>query len=169
TVFESHAAFRSGSKMLIVAILQGVEMGAKAGESCRKHASSDATYAHCSQLEVFNITGIWITDIPDLQTDHLRYPDLLEQMGVPDGSSGALSIKPGYCSHHRCQGSLDSPRTLETHIPTAYRWRFPKPFEVAAHPMWQRNLIDLHPDVADTRDANCLTGSPVHLSPDIIG
>ena len=36
--------------------------------------------ARCPELDAYNETGIWITDIPGLPTSHLRYPDLLELM-----------------------------------------------------------------------------------------
>jgi arylsulfatase A-like enzyme/GT2 family glycosyltransferase len=52
---------------------------------------------HCPELDAFNETGIWLTDIPGLPDDHQRYPDLLELMEVPDRASGTLSIKPEYC------------------------------------------------------------------------
>jgi len=50
----------------------------------------------CPQLDAFNETGIWIADIPGLPDDHLRYPDLLELMEVPDHERGSLAIKPQY-------------------------------------------------------------------------
>jgi hypothetical protein len=49
------------------------------------------------ELDAFNETGIWITDIPGLPDKHLRYPDLLELMEVPNRASGTLAIKPEYC------------------------------------------------------------------------
>jgi arylsulfatase A-like enzyme len=52
----------------------------------------------CPELDAFNETGIWITDIPGLPEDHLRYPDLLELIEVPDRVSGTLAIKPEYCN-----------------------------------------------------------------------
>ncbi len=51
---------------------------------------------HCPQLDAFNETGVWIADIPGLPEKHLRYPDLLELMEVPDRESGTLAIKPQY-------------------------------------------------------------------------
>jgi arylsulfatase A-like enzyme/glycosyltransferase involved in cell wall biosynthesis len=50
----------------------------------------------CPQLDAFNETGIWITDIPGLPQSHLRYPDLLELMEVPNHESGTLAIKSQY-------------------------------------------------------------------------
>ncbi|MDP2110552.1 MAG: sulfatase-like hydrolase/transferase [Thiobacillus sp.] len=48
------------------------------------------------RLDAFSETGIWITDIPGMPEGHLRYPDLLELIEVPDRDSGTLSIKPQY-------------------------------------------------------------------------
>jgi len=44
----------------------------------------------------FNETGIWIADIPGLPASHLRYPNLLELLEVPDWDTGTLAIKPEY-------------------------------------------------------------------------
>lgn len=51
----------------------------------------------CPELDAFNETGIWITDIPGLPASHLRYPDLLELIDVPEHESGTLGIKSKYC------------------------------------------------------------------------
>lgn len=51
----------------------------------------------CPELDAFNETGIWIADIPGLPEDHLRYPDLLELIEVPNRESGTLAIKQVYC------------------------------------------------------------------------
>jgi arylsulfatase A-like enzyme/glycosyltransferase involved in cell wall biosynthesis len=51
----------------------------------------------CPELDAFNETGIWIADIPGLPASHLRYPDLLELLEVPDRASGTLAIKSEYC------------------------------------------------------------------------
>ncbi|MHB1332214.1 MAG: sulfatase-like hydrolase/transferase [Sulfuriferula sp.] len=47
-------------------------------------------------LAAFNETGIWITDLPGMPEGHLRYPNLLELLEVPDKASGTLAIKPQY-------------------------------------------------------------------------
>jgi arylsulfatase A-like enzyme/glycosyltransferase involved in cell wall biosynthesis len=52
----------------------------------------------CPQSDAFNETGIWIADIPGLPDEHLRYPDLLELMEVPNHESGTLAIKPEYAT-----------------------------------------------------------------------
>ena len=51
---------------------------------------------HDLGLPAFNETGIWITDLPGMHEDHLRYPNLLELLEVPDKASGTLVIKPQY-------------------------------------------------------------------------
>ena len=52
--------------------------------------------AACPRLDALNETGIWITDIPGLPDAHLRYPDLLELIDVPDRDRGTLGIKGEY-------------------------------------------------------------------------
>lgn len=48
------------------------------------------------KLPAFNETGIWLTDVPGMPTNHLRYPNVLELLEVPDQSTGTLSIKGKY-------------------------------------------------------------------------
>lgn len=48
------------------------------------------------QLDAYNETGIWMTEMPGMRPEHLRYPELLEMLEVPDKSSGTLAIKPDY-------------------------------------------------------------------------
>ena len=47
-------------------------------------------------LAAFNETGIWLTDLPGMPADHLRYPNLLDLLEVPDKLSGTLAVKPEY-------------------------------------------------------------------------
>ncbi|HUW28690.1 MAG TPA: sulfatase-like hydrolase/transferase [Sulfuriferula sp.] len=51
---------------------------------------------HDLELSAFNETGIWITDLPGMPEDHLRYPNLLELLEVPNKASGTLAIKSKY-------------------------------------------------------------------------
>lgn len=48
------------------------------------------------ELDAFSETGIWVTEVPGLPPQHLRYPDLFELLEVPDRSSGTLAIKEQY-------------------------------------------------------------------------
>ena len=47
-------------------------------------------------LAAFSETGIWLTDLPGMLANHLRYPNLLELLEVPDKVTGTLAIKPEY-------------------------------------------------------------------------
>ncbi|MFZ1547288.1 MAG: sulfatase-like hydrolase/transferase, partial [Candidatus Nitrotoga sp.] len=51
-------------------------------------AACFSQHDHCPQLDAFNETGVWITDIPGLPDKHLHYPDLLELIAVPNRESG---------------------------------------------------------------------------------
>jgi arylsulfatase A-like enzyme/GT2 family glycosyltransferase len=41
-------------------------------------------------------TGIWLTDLPGMPPGHLRYPDLLDLLDIPDLTSGTMAIKREY-------------------------------------------------------------------------
>ena len=47
-------------------------------------------------LAAFNETGIWISDVPGMPPDHLRYPNLLDLLEVPNKQTGTLAIKRQY-------------------------------------------------------------------------
>lgn len=47
-------------------------------------------------LAAFNETGIWLADVPGMPAKHLRYPNLLELLEVPNRKSGTLAIKTAY-------------------------------------------------------------------------
>ena len=47
-------------------------------------------------LAAFNETGIWLTEVPGMPEEHLRYPNLLDLLEVPDTSTGTLAIKREY-------------------------------------------------------------------------
>ncbi len=48
------------------------------------------------ELPAFSETGIWLTDVPGMPEGHLRYPNLLGLLEVPDKRSGTLAIKAEY-------------------------------------------------------------------------
>ena len=48
------------------------------------------------ELAAFNESGIWLTDLPGMPADHLRYPGLMELLDVPDHESATLEIKACY-------------------------------------------------------------------------
>lgn len=108
-------------------------------------------HQYCPQLDAFNETGIWVANIPGLPEKHLRYPDLLELMGVPDRASGTMSIKPEYMMRimdakdrmiRRGQWKLTYQPLTNGHILQL--------FDIVADPMCKQNLIDQHADIAAT-------------------
>jgi arylsulfatase A-like enzyme len=52
--------------------------------------SADLALAACNE------TGLWLTELPGMRPDHLRYPGLLDLLDVPDERSGTLAIKEEY-------------------------------------------------------------------------
>ncbi|ATE60926.1 sulfatase-like hydrolase/transferase [Thauera sinica] len=48
------------------------------------------------ELEAYNETGLWLTPPPGMDPTHLRYPNLLEMLEVPDKDSGTLAIKTDF-------------------------------------------------------------------------
>ncbi|MBI2798860.1 MAG: sulfatase-like hydrolase/transferase [Gammaproteobacteria bacterium] len=47
-------------------------------------------------LTAYIETGIWLTDLPGMPDNHLRYPGIIELLEIPDQASGTLAIKPAY-------------------------------------------------------------------------
>ncbi|MDP1864699.1 MAG: sulfatase-like hydrolase/transferase [Thiobacillus sp.] len=103
----------------------------------------------CPQLDAFNETGIWIADIPGLPEAHLRYPDLLELMEVPNSATGTLGIRPEY--NDRIMAAKD--RMIRrgnwklTYQPLINGYLL-QLFDVEADPSCKLNLIDQHADIA---------------------
>jgi len=103
----------------------------------------------CPELDAFNETGIWIADIPGLPETHLRYPNLLELIEVPNRGSGTLAIKPEYCETifaskdrmiRRGRWKLVYQPLSDGHLLQL--------FDVVEDPMCKQNLIDQHADIA---------------------
>lgn len=103
----------------------------------------------CPELDAFNETGIWVADIPGLPEMHLRYPNLLELIEVPDRGSGTLAIKPEYC---------ETIFAAKDRMIRHGRWKLVyqplnsgyllQLFDVVEDPMCRLNLIDQHTDTA---------------------
>lgn len=104
----------------------------------------------CPELDALNETGIWIADIPGLPETHLRYPNLLELIEVPNRGSGTLAIKPEYC---------ETIFAAKDRMIRRGRWKLVyqplndghllQLFDVVEDPMCKRNLIDQHVDIAN--------------------
>jgi len=103
----------------------------------------------CPELDAFNETGIWIADIPGLPETHLRYPNLLELIEVPNRGSGTLAIKPEYCE--TIFASKDR-MIRRGHWKLVYQplsdGHLLQLFDVVEDPMCKQNLIDQHADIA---------------------
>jgi len=101
------------------------------------------------ELDAYNETGIWLADMPSMCPDHLRYPNLLEMLEVPDKRSGTLAIKPEYQS--RIIAAKDR-MILSGHWKLIYQplvggYRL-QLFDIDQDPHCQINVVDQHPEIA---------------------
>ena len=112
----------------------------------------------CPDLDAFNETGIWITDMPGMPENHLHYPGLLELMEVSDRSSGTLAIKPEYTMPiiHAKDRMIRHERWKLTYQPLEVG-HILQLFDVEADPMCKHNLIEQHTEIADTLWQNLRT------------
>jgi len=101
------------------------------------------------ELDVFNETGVWLTDLPGTPAGHLRYPNLLDLITVRDQTTGTISFKPEYAQQivrakdrmiRRGQWKL-------TYQPLENGYLL-KLFDMETDPGCIWNVIDLNPDVA---------------------
>jgi arylsulfatase A-like enzyme/glycosyltransferase involved in cell wall biosynthesis len=104
----------------------------------------------CPERNAFNETGIWITDIPGLPDDHLRYPDLLELIDIPDRDRGTLGIKPEYCE--RIMAAKDRMirrgrwKLVYQPLEAGYALKL---FDLDSDPACQHDVSATHPDIRD--------------------
>lgn len=56
-------------------------------------ADSVRTGKPVPQLDAYNETGMWLTNMPGMPVGHLSYPSLMELLEVPDKASGTLALK----------------------------------------------------------------------------
>jgi len=105
----------------------------------------------CPQLDAYNETGIWITDIPGLPKEHLRYPDLLELIEVPNQETGTLAIKPEYLDRiiRAKDRMIRSGRWKLVYQPMEEGYRLTL-FDVVADSQCRVDVLDQHPDIADS-------------------
>ncbi len=100
------------------------------------------------ELAAFNESGIWLTDLPGMPADHLRYPGLMELLDVPDRTSGTLVIKT--CYQQRVIEAKDRMIRLGhwklTHQPLISGERYCL-FDLASDPACSVDVADAHPDV----------------------
>lgn len=103
----------------------------------------------CPALDAFNETGVWISDTPGLPARHLRYPNLLELLEVPDRNSGTLAIKARY--HDIILRAKDRMlrhgrwKLVYQPLETGYHLRL---FDLATDPACQLDISERHPEVS---------------------
>lgn len=116
------------------------------GTSLAGQLADDAPRA---QLDAFNETGMWITDIPGLPEGHLHYPELLDVIEVPDTSTGTISINPAYTVRiiDAKDRMIRSGRWKLTYQPLTHG-HILQLFDVESDPLCKHNLIDKHGDIA---------------------
>jgi arylsulfatase A-like enzyme/GT2 family glycosyltransferase len=104
----------------------------------------------CPPLDAFNETGIWVADVPGLPDDHLRYPNLLELIEVPDTTTGTMAIKPEYTSRilNAKDRMIRRGRWKLTYQPLT-NGHIVQLFDMETDPACQRNEIDQYPDIAE--------------------
>lgn len=105
-------------------------------------------HEHCPQLDAYNETGVWVTDIPGQPEKHLRYPDLLELLEVPDIAGGTLAIKPEYAAHIIAAKDrmIRSGRWKLTYQPLTNS-HILQLFDVETDPICRHNVIEQYPDI----------------------
>ncbi|MEW6118582.1 MAG: sulfatase-like hydrolase/transferase [Pseudomonadota bacterium] len=108
-----------------------------------------ADAAQCPELDAFNETGIWIADVPGLPDNHLRYPDLLELIEIPQREHGTLAIKHAYCSSILAAKDrmLRRGRWKLVYQPLADGERL-QLFDLQTDPECRVDLSASHPDIA---------------------
>ncbi|MHB1213710.1 MAG: sulfatase-like hydrolase/transferase [Thiobacillus sp.] len=110
-----------------------------------------AAQGPCPKLDAFNETGIWIAEIPGLPKQHLRYPDLLELMEVPNKNSGTLALKPEYqpIVFKAKDRMLRSDRWKLVYQPLENDYQLML-FDVESDPGCMHNVLSQHQEIAET-------------------
>jgi arylsulfatase A-like enzyme/GT2 family glycosyltransferase len=99
-------------------------------------------------LAAFNETGIWLTDLPGMPANHLRYPGLLDLLEVPDKLSGTLAIKLEYREAiiaAKDRMVRQGPWKL-TYQPTSDGPLYAL-FDLASDPECRHDVAEAHPDI----------------------
>ncbi|TVS10640.1 MAG: hypothetical protein EA417_18785 [Gammaproteobacteria bacterium] len=102
----------------------------------------------CPDLPGFNESGIWLTELPGIPKDHLRYPNLLEMLDIPDHGTGTLAIKREFRDRiiEARDRMVRSGRWKLTYHPLEQGALF-QLFDLETDPGCRRNVAAEHPDV----------------------
>ena len=89
-----------------------------------------------------------MTDIPGMASDHLRYPNLLEMLEIPDKRTGTMAIKAEF--HERIVQAKDRMlrrgrwKLVYQPLEAGYRLRL---YDVETDPGCMTNLCTKHPEI----------------------
>lgn len=102
------------------------------------------------QLPAMNETGIWVTEVPGMPAEHLRYPDLLDLLEVPDKRVGTLGIKQEYqrAVIDAKDRMIRSGRWKLTYQPTD-RGAIYALYDMATDPECRRDVSGAHPGIVE--------------------
>lgn len=97
------------------------------------------------ELNVFNETGVWLTDLPGTPAGHLRYPNLLDLITVRDKKTGTISFKSEYAQQivRAKDRMIRRGRWKLTYQPLANGYLL-KLFDMETDPGCTRNVADLN-------------------------
>lgn len=101
-------------------------------------------------LDAFCETGIWLTDLPGMPEDHLRYPNLLELLTVRDKHTGTISLKPEYVNTiiRAKDRMIRSGRWKLVYQPLKNGYIL-KLFDMDADPGCRIDVFERHPEIAN--------------------
>lgn len=99
-------------------------------------------------LPAYSETGVWVTQVPSLEPEHLNYPDLPALLEVPDKNVGTIALKPEW--HFKVVSAKD--RMLRNG-----KWKLVRQpmrdgavyrlFDVESDPACTRDIGDRHPEI----------------------
>jgi len=103
------------------------------------------------ELDAFNETGVWLTHLPGMPADHLRYPPLPDLLEVPAKSDGMLALRAEF---------NDLVVAAKDRMIRRGKWKLVyqpltrghllKLFDMDADPACTIDLVDRHPEVVRT-------------------
>jgi len=104
----------------------------------------------CPDSTLLCETGIWLTDLPGIPENHLRYPNLIDLLTVRNLESGTISLKPEYeplviAAKDRW---VRRGRWKLVYIPLIDGYRL-KLFDTEADPGCTRDLSETHPLIVE--------------------
>jgi arylsulfatase A-like enzyme len=100
------------------------------------------------RLVAYAETGVWVTQVPSLQEDHITYPDLPDLLEIPDKRDGTMAIKADY---------RDLIVTAKDRMVRTDRWKLVhlpmregvsrRLFDLDSDPICLNDVSDIHPEV----------------------